>query len=250
MAEIQTENLNVWFGSDRALNGVSFTIPDKKITSMIGPARSGKTTFLRCLNRLNDLNPDTRMEGVIRVNGENILGAGIDIPTLRRSMGMVFALPVPLPYSIYENLVFGLRLLGKAQKSYLDQRVEQTLQSAYLWDEVKDRLNETATKLSGGQQQRLCLARTLMLEPDALLLDEPCSGLDPISTAKIEEALVTLKQKHTVILVTNNVKQAARISDQTLFLLQGDLIEAGPTAQLFTAPKDQRTDDYVSGRFG
>lgn len=218
--------------------------------AIIGPAGSGKTTFLRSLNRLNDLHPGFTHSGEILRDGKDIYHPNVDVAELRRKVGMVYAVPVALPWSIYDNLVYGLRLAGVRDRATLDERVETALRYAFLWDEVKDRLQEPANVLSGGQQQRLCIARVLVLEPDVLILDEPCSGLDPISTAKIEDALVALKERHSIVLVTNNTKQAARASDRTAFLLLGDLVEVGPTSQLFTRPTQQRTNDYLVGQFG
>jgi phosphate transport system ATP-binding protein len=221
-----------------------------QILGIIGPAGSGKTALLRALNRLNDLNPNCRVAGQILLDGADIYQPDFDVVGLRKRVGMVFALPVPLPLSIFDNLAYGPRLSGIRGRGRLNELVEQSLQAAFLWDEVKDRLQTSALRLSGGQQQRLCLARVLAMRPEVILLDEPCSGLDPISTARIEEALIALKENYTIVLVTNNTKQAARVADATAFLLQGELIEVGPTSQIFTAPKDQRTNDYVSGRFG
>jgi phosphate transport system ATP-binding protein len=220
-----------------------------EILAIIGPAGAGKTTFLRALNRMNDLDADLDVSGQVFLDGFPVYDAAVDVALLRRKVGMVFSVPVPLPMTIFENMVFGLRLEGRG-KQELAQQAEAALQAAYLWDEVKDRLDEPARNLSGGQQQRLCLARALALRPDALLLDEPCSGLDPISTAKIEDALARLKRDLAVILVTNNVKQASRASDRTAFFLFGEMIELRATESLFTTPQDQRTADYISGRFG
>jgi phosphate transport system ATP-binding protein len=230
-----------------SLRGVSLDVPANEIVGIIGPAGSGKTTFLRCLNRMNDLTPGLRVEGTFLYRGVDLYRDPVDVPVLRRKLGMVFATPVPLPGTIYQNLALGPRFGGRRAQ---DEAVERTLRSAFLWDEVKDRLHTSAFALSGGQQQRLCLARTLMLEPDLLLLDEPCSGLDPISTAKIEEALRELKRELTVILVTNNVMQASRVADRTAFFLNGKVIEAGPTEQIFVNPREKTTHEYVSGRFG
>jgi len=221
-----------------------------RILGIIGPAGSGKTALLRAMNRLNDLDPNCRVEGQILLDGEDIYQPDFDAVRLRKRVGMVFALPVPLPLSLFDNVVYGPRLSGIRARKRLNALVERSLQAAFLWDEVKDRLHTSALRLSGGQQQRLCLARVLAMEPEVILLDEPCSGLDPISTARIEEALIALKSKYTIVLVTNNTKQAARVADITAFLLQGELVEVGPTPRIFTAPDDQRTNDYVSGRFG
>jgi phosphate transport system ATP-binding protein len=233
------------------LNGITLDVVANRILGVIGPAGSGKTTFLRSLNRLNDLMPDTHIEGQLLLDGEDIYHPGFNVVSLRKRVGMLFALPVALPMSIYENVVYGPRLSGIRKRERLDQIVEQSLKAAFLWDEVKDRLQMSGLRLSGGQQQRLCLARVLAMEElEVILLDEPCSGLDPISTAKIEEALTVLKQKYTIILVTNNTKQAARVADDTAFFLLGDLIECGKTEKIFTVPDDKRTNDYVTGRFG
>ncbi|HPG00848.1 MAG TPA: phosphate ABC transporter ATP-binding protein PstB [Kiritimatiellia bacterium] len=249
-AKFSAQNLNAFFGADQGLKNVSLDIPANKILGIIGPSGSGKTTFLRTLNRLNDLYHNFRVEGRLLWDGNEIYQAGFDVVELRKRVGMVFALPVPLPMSIYENVVYGPRLCGITNRGRLEELVEKSLSAAFLWDEVKDRLKMSGMRLSGGQQQRLCLARVLAMEPDVVLLDEPCSGLDPISTARIEEALTILKESYTIVLVTNNTKQAARVADNTAFLLMGQLVEYGPTAQIFTAPLDKRTGDYVTGRFG
>jgi len=242
-----TEHLKVSANGTQILKGISLEARRGEILSIIGPAGAGKTTFLRCLNRMAELDLDFKISGKIALNGRSIYDQ--DVAMLRRQVGMVFSVPVPLPMTVGENLTFGLKLASSSHNGDKD-RVEKALRAAYLWDEMKDRLNEPARNLSGGQQQRLCLARTLVLEPRVLLLDEPCSGLDPISTAKIEEALRSLKANLAIILVTNNVKQAARASDRTAFFLFGELIELEPIEKLFTTPRDQRTADYISGRFG
>lgn len=247
-AIVEVRKFSTWYGPHPALSGITLDVLDHEILGIIGPAGSGKTTFLRSLNRLNDLVPDFRVEGTIQFRGVDINRRDVDLAVLRRKLGMVFAVPVPLPGTILENLLLGPRL--NKSKVDADSLVEKTLKAAYLWDEVKDRLRQSAFALSGGQQQRLCLARTLMMQPDVLLLDEPCSGLDPISTAKIEEALVELKRELTVILVTNNVMQASRIADRTAFFLQGGLVECAATHQIFVNPKEKETHEYVSGRFG
>ena len=223
-------------------------IQANEILSVIGPANSCKTTFLRMLNRLNDLNPNFKMNGEVKLERENI--KNIDTELLRKRVGMVFALPLPLPLSIFDNVAYGIRMHGEKNKKILQVDVEESLKEAYLWEEVKDRLDESAFKLSGGQQQRLCIARTLAVEPEVILFDEPCYGLDPISTAKVEEAMIKLKQKYTIILVTNNVKQAARVGDKTAFFLNGELIEIDKADKIFTAPLDKRTDGYIRGKFG
>ncbi len=242
------KDLSVWFGQVQALKEVMLSIQPNEILSIIGPSNSGKTTFLRMLNRLNDLNINFRMEGEIRIDEIDLLR--LDIELLRKRVGMVFALPLSLPLSIYDNVAYGVRMHGEKDKKKLEARVQAALAEAYLWDEVKDRLQESAFKLSGGQQQRLCIARTLAVEPEVILFDEPCSGLDPISTAKVEDAMLKLKSHYTIVLVTNNVKQAARVGDRTAFFLNGELIEMDVTDKIFTAPRDQRTDDYIRGKFG
>lgn len=247
--KIKVENFSVWFDQIHALKGINIEIFEHEILGAIGPANSGKTTFLRSLNRFNDLMPDFRYQGKAALDGWDIY-KDISVGNLRKRIGMVFALPVALPLSIYENIVYGPRRHGIIDKNHLAEIVERTLKESYLWDEVKDRLHTSALKLSGGQQQRLCLARTLAVEPDIILYDEPCSGLDPISTAKIEAAMVRFKKKYTQILVTNNTKQAARVSDRTAFFLMGELIELDETGKIFTLPRDKRTNDYISGRFG
>jgi len=249
-ALIEARDFSVRYGSVEALKKITLDVRPNEIFAIIGPASGGKTTFLRGLNRINDLEPARTCEGALIFDGVDLYHETIDVAELRRRLGMVFAVPIPLPGSIYDNIALGPRLRGVRARPELDRLVETTLRAAYLWDEVKDRLKLSALKLSGGQQQRMCLARTLALEPDVLLLDEPCSGLDPISTGKIEEALVELKERVTVVLVTNNVMQASRVSDRTAFFLQGELVECLPTGPLFTNPKDRRTLDYISGRFG
>ncbi|MBU4201037.1 MAG: phosphate ABC transporter ATP-binding protein [Verrucomicrobia bacterium] len=248
--KISNRNFSVFYGAIQALRGITLDVLAHQILGIIGPAGSGKTALLRSMNRLNDLNPNCRVEGQILLDGEDIYQPEFDAVRLRKRVGMVFALPVPLPLSLFDNIVYGPRLSGIRARARLNELVERSLQAAFLWDEVKDRLQTSALRLSGGQQQRLCLARVLAMEPEVILLDEPCSGLDPISTSRIEEALMALKSKYTIVLVTNNTKQAARVADTTAFLLQGELVEVGPTDRIFTAPKDQRTNDYVSGRFG
>ena len=248
MVKFDIKDLNIWFGSIHALKQVSMGIQANEILSVIGPSNSGKTTFLRMLNRLNDLNQNFKMSGVIKLEQEDI--KNINTELLRKRIGMVFALPLPLPLSIFDNVAYGVRMHGTKNKKVLGGIVEESLKEAYLWEEVKERLSESAFKLSGGQQQRLCIARTLAVEPEVILFDEPCSGLDPISTAKVEDAMVKLKQKYTIVLVTNNVKQAARVGDRTAFFLNGELIELDKTDKIFTAPGDKRTDGYIRGKFG
>jgi phosphate transport system ATP-binding protein len=248
--KIDVRDLNVYLQGNQVLKKINLEVPAKKILGIIGPAGSGKTTFLRTLNRMNELETGSSIEGNILIDGEDIYSSKYDVVTLRKKVGIVFALPVPLPMSIYENVVYGLRLSGISNKQNLEEQVEKSLTAAYLWDEVKDRLKTSGLRLSGGQQQRLCLARVLAMEPDVILLDEPCSGLDPISTAKIEDALTELKKNYTIILVTNNTMQAARVSDNTAFFLMGKMIEVGNTTQIFTAPAKKETNDYITGRFG
>ncbi len=247
--KIVTSKLNVWYDGKQALKDISLNVEMNEIMGVIGPSNSGKTSFLETLNRLNELYPGSRTEGQVLLDGKDIFKE-IDKHLLRKKVGIVFALPLPLPLSIFDNVAYGPRLHGIKDKKKITELVEQSLKSAAIWDEVKDRLRENAFKLSGGQQQRLCIARTLAVEPDVVLYDEPCSGLDPISTLKIEEAMRELKKIYTQVLVTNNVKQSARVSDRTAFFLMGEMIELGATTQIFTSPKDKRTDDYISGRFG
>ena len=244
------KDLNLFFKEEKVLKQINFEIPANKILGIIGPSGSGKTTFLRALNRMNDLEDGTRIEGKILLDEVDIYQPDYDVVALRKKVGMVFAMTVPLPMSIYENVVYGVRLSGVNDSKRLDELVEKSLTASYLWDEVKDRLKTSGMRLSGGQQQRLCLARVLAMEPDVILLDEPCSGLDPISTAKIEDALTVLKKDYTIILVTNNTKQAARVADNTAFFLMGELIEIGSTGQIFTTPHRTETSDYITGRFG
>jgi phosphate transport system ATP-binding protein len=248
MVKFNIEKLNIWFGDTQALKDVSLQISANEILSVIGPSNSGKTSFLRTLNRLNELNAYFRMEGMVLLDGKNI--REVDQEVLRKKIGIIFALPLPLPLSIFDNVAYGPRMHGLHNKKDLNQIVERSLKQAYIWDEVSDRLKESAFKLSGGQQQRLCIARTLAVEPDVILFDEPCSGLDPISTAKVEETMLKLKNDYTIVLVTNNVKQAARVGDRTAFFLSGELVELDRTDKIFTAPSDKRTDDYISGKFG
>jgi len=248
--KISVKNLNVFFGQDHVLKNINLDVVSNKVLAAIGPSGSGKTTFLRCLNRLNDLNYEMKFNGEILLDGKNIYSDDIDVADLRRKVGMVFALPLPLPISISENLTYGPKLAGIKNRKELDMLVEKSLKDAFLWEEVKNRLDDPAMKLSGGQQQRLCIARTLALKPDVILMDEPCSGLDPISTSKIEEAMVELKKEYTIIIVTNNTKQAARVGDNVAFFLMGELVEYSETGKIFTGPEDKRTEDYISGRFG
>jgi phosphate transport system ATP-binding protein len=247
---IEVRGFSQYFGQVRKIRDLDLEVTRNEILGIIGPARSGKSTFLCALNRLNDLVRGSRHEGTITVDGCDIYGPDVDVVELRRKLGMVFATPVPLPRSIYENVAFGARRAGVRGRDRLDALVRDSLEKGGLWEEVRDRLGTSGLKLSGGQQQRLCLARILAVTPAFILLDEPTSGLDPISTMKIEESLRRLKKDYTIILVTNNTKQAARVADRTAFFLDGGLVEVGPTAKIFTAPDDQRTDDYLRGRFG
>ncbi|MBM4141429.1 MAG: phosphate ABC transporter ATP-binding protein [Nitrospira sp.] len=249
-AKIVVKDLSFSYNHQRVLSAVNLMVEADSILGIMGPAKSGKTTLLRIFNRLCDLIPHVRIEGEVFLDGENILRPGLNVDRLRKRVGMVFDKPVPLPRSIFENLAYGPRLHGIKDKKRLEELVERSLRLAQLWDEVKDRLNESAMKLSGGQQQRLCIARTLAMEPEVILLDEPTYGLDPISTLKIEQTLQSLKESYTIVLVSNNTWQVARTTDNVAFLLMGELIEYGSTHEIFTVPKDKRTDDYISGRFG
>ena len=247
--KMSVQDWTVWYKSLRALHGISLEIRAQEILGIIGPATSGKTSFLRSLNRMNEILPAFRCAGRITLDGKDLYRE-LDSQQVRYRVGIVFALPLPLPLSIRENVIYGPQLRGERDRFRLDQLVEQSLQAASLWDEVKGRLDHPAMTLSGGQQQRLCIARTLAMEPEVILFDEPCSGLDPISTAKVEETMVRLKSKYTIVLVTNNTKQAARVSDRVAFFLMGELIECDQTEALFTSPRDPRTNDYITGRFG
>ena len=247
---ITVEDLNLWYGSTQALHHVSMEIPEKSITALIGPSGCGKSTFLKTLDRMNDLVPGVRIEGTVRYDGRDIFAPDVDVNELRRQVGMVFQKANPFPMSIYDNITYGPKLHGVHNKAELDELVESSLKGAALWNEVKDRLKKSALGLSGGQQQRLCIARALAVKPEVLLMDEPTSALDPGSTMKVEELMSELKKDYTVVIVTHNMQQAARISDRTAFFLLGELVEAGPTAQIFSTPQDKRTEDYISGRFG
>jgi phosphate transport system ATP-binding protein len=244
------ENVDFYYGEKRALKSINLAIGEKKATAFIGPSGCGKTTLLRCLNRMNDLVLGTRVTGQIKLEGKNIYDPDLDVINLRRRVGMIFQKWNPFPKSIYENIIYGLRIVGINNRAYLDEVVEKSLRRAALWDEVKDNLHKSAADLSGGQQQRLCIARALAVEPEVLLMDEPCSALDPISTAKIEELIHELKDTFTIVIVTHNMQQAARVSDYTAFFYLGDLIEFGETGKLFTAPEKRQTEDYITGRFG
>ena len=247
---LDVKNLNLWYGQTHALRDVSIAIPPHEITAFIGPSGCGKSTFLRTLNRMNDLIPSVRITGEVDFHRQNIYDGAVDPTWLRKRIGMVFQKANPFPMSIYDNITYGPKLHGVRNKAELDELVESSLRGAALWDEVKDRLKKSALGLSGGQQQRLCIARALAVKPEVLLMDEPTSALDPGSTMKVEELMSELKKNYTVVIVTHNMQQAARISDRTAFFLLGELVEVGPTAQIFSAPQDKRTEDYISGRFG
>ncbi|KGG80553.1 phosphate ABC transporter ATP-binding protein [Caloranaerobacter azorensis H53214] len=248
--KIQVKNLNFYYGNFHALKNINLDIEENKVTALIGPSGCGKSTFLRTINRMNDLIEGTRHDGEVIYEGKDIYAPDVDVVELRRKIGMVFQKPNPFPKSIYENMVFGPKRHGIKNKSKLDEIVEKSLKAAALWDEVKDRLNSSAWSLSGGQQQRLCIARALAMEPDVLLMDEPTSALDPIATLRIEELIEDLKKKYTIIIVTHSMQQAGRISDNTAFFLMGELVEYDSTKKLFTNPRDKRTEDYITGRFG
>jgi len=247
---IEVDDVNFYYGDKHALKSINVTISEKKATAFIGPSGCGKTTLLRCLNRMNDLIVNTRVTGSINLDGKNINEPSTDVIQLRRRVGMIFQKWNPFPKSIYENVIYGLRIVGISNRHYLDEVVEKSLRRAALWDEVKDNLHKSAADMSGGQQQRLCIARAMAVEPEVLLMDEPCSALDPISTAKIEELIHELKETFTIVIVTHNMQQAARVSDYTAFFYLGELIEFGETGKLFTAPEKRQTEDYITGRFG
>ena len=250
VTKIKTEHVNLYYGERQVLKDITFDMGENKVTAFIGPSGCGKSSYLRCLNRMNDFISSARVEGTINIDGENILAPSTDVIGLRRKVGMVFQKPNPFPMSIYDNIAYGPRLNGIKDKDKLDEIVEKSLEGAALWDEVKDKLKTPGTGLSGGQQQRLCIARATATQPDILLMDEPTSALDPMSTLRIEELVNELKKDYTVVIVTHNMQQAARISDYTAFFLLGDLIEYDVTAKMFTSPHDKRTEDYISGRFG
>ena len=247
---ITVQDMCLWYGPTQALKNISIRIPEKSITALIGPSGCGKSTFLKTLDRMNDLIPTVKITGEVKYRGQNIFDPSVDVNELRRQIGMVFQKPNPFPMSIYDNIAYGPRTHGIRAKAKLDEIVEQSLRDAAIWDEVKDRLKKSALGLSGGQQQRLCIARALAVQPDVLLMDEPTSALDPISTSKIEELAISLKDRYTIIIVTHNMQQAVRISDQTAFFLLGELVEYGDTEKMFSQPKDKRTEDYITGRFG
>ena len=251
MSDIMTVNdLYLWYGQSQALKDVNINIPEKSVTALIGPSGCGKSTFLKTLNRMNDLIPGVRVTGEVCYQGQDIFASSVDVNQLRKEIGMVFQKPNPFPMSIYDNIAYGPRTHGVRSKVKLDDIVEQALRRAAIWDEVKDRLKKSALGLSGGQQQRLCIARALAVEPQVLLMDEPTSALDPISTSRIEELAIELKDRYTIVIVTHNMQQAARISDRTAFFLLGELVECGDTEQIFAQPRDKRTEDYITGRFG
>ncbi|MEQ1821982.1 MAG: phosphate ABC transporter ATP-binding protein PstB [Fimbriimonadaceae bacterium] len=247
---IEVKNLDFWYGTFQALKNVAVDVPSKQVTALIGPSGCGKSTFLRVLNRMNDFIPGIKISGKVLLDREDIYAPDVDVVELRKRVGMVFQKPNPFPKTIFENVVYGPRIHGERNKSALQEIAEKSLRQSALWDEVKDKLNKSALELSGGQQQRLCIARSLAVEPEVLLMDEPTSALDPKATFRIEELMSTLKEQYTVVIVTHNMQQAARVSDQTAFFLSGELIEFGATAGIFTNPVDSRTDDYISGRFG
>ncbi|MCK4495552.1 MAG: phosphate ABC transporter ATP-binding protein [Candidatus Aminicenantes bacterium] len=248
--KILTKKLNLWFGENHVLEDIDIAILDKAITAIMGPSGCGKSTVLRCLNRMNDLIDDARIKGEVLIDGANIYAEGTDVSALRRKVGMVFQKPNPFPKSIYDNIGYGLRINGVRDKSRISEIVEKSLKDSGLWEEVKNRLHSSAMELSGGQQQRLCIARALAIEPQVIMMDEPCSALDPASTFKIEELMMELKEQYTIIIVTHNMQQAARVSDFTGFLYLGQLIEFGDTNDMFTRPKEKLTENYISGRFG
>jgi phosphate transport system ATP-binding protein len=247
---LDTRTLNFFYGPKQALYDVTLQIPEKSVTALIGPSGCGKSTYLRCLNRMNDIIPDTRVEGQVLLDGKDVYGPGIDVVDLRRRVGMVFQKSNPFPKSIFDNVAYGPRINGLSRKSELPERVEQALRRSALWDEVKDRLDTSALGLSGGQQQRLCIARALAVEPEVLLMDEPCSALDPIATAKVEELIYELKRDFTIVIVTHNMQQAARVSESTAFFMLGRLVEHDRTEKIFTNPGQKITEDYITGRFG
>jgi len=250
MIKMETQKLDFYYGANHALKAINIVIRERQITALIGPSGCGKSTFLRTLNRLNELIPETRVEGTVTLDGQDIYQRGTDVVSLRQRVGMVFQRPNPFPKSIFENVAFGPRVLGIGRKREIEDKVEQSLKGAALWPEVSDHLRTNALGLTLGQQQRLCIARVLAVQPEVILMDEPCSALDPIATLKIEELMQELKKEYTIVIVTHNMQQAARTSDWTGFFLLGELLEYGPTGDVFTRPKDQRTENYVTGRYG
>ena len=249
-AILKTENLNLWYGQNHALKDINLEMPQNQVTALIGPSGCGKSTFLKTLDRMNDLVPTVKIEGKVLYRDQNIFDPQVDVTWLRRHVGMVFQKPNPFPMSIYDNIAYGPRTHGIHNKKQLDEIVEKSLRGAAIWDEVKDRLKKSALSLSGGQQQRICIARALAVEPDVLLMDEATSALDPISTSKIEDLIADLKKSYTIVIVTHNMQQATRVSDRCAFFLHGELVEAGETEQIFSVPRDKRTEDYITGRFG
>jgi phosphate transport system ATP-binding protein len=250
MSIIEVHDLSLFYGAFQALKGIRLDIDENRITALIGPSGCGKSTFLRTLNRMNDLIDGVRTSGRVRIDGEDIYRPGADLLALRRKVGMVFQRPNPFPLSIYANVVYGLRVHGITDKSVVQSRLERSLEAVHLWDELKDRLETNALALTGEQQQRLCIARLVAIEPEILLMDEPCSALDPIATSRIEDLMAELKKRYTIVIVTHNMQQAARVSDRTGYFLLGELVEFGPTERIFTNPRDSRTEDYITGRFG
>lgn len=248
--KIRVEGVDFFYGKAQALKNINIDIPANRVMAIIGPSGCGKSTFIRLLNRMHELIPNSLLEGKIYLDGEDMLSSKVDPVEIRRRVGMVFQKPNPFPKTIFENIAYGLKVNGTKDNNFIEERVIQSLKRAALWDEVKDRIHESALKLSGGQQQRLCIARCLAVEPEVILFDEPCASLDPISTAKIEELILELKKDYTIVIVTHNMQQAARVSDYTVFFLLGELIECGKTQDVFTAPRDKRTEAYITGRFG
>jgi phosphate transport system ATP-binding protein len=248
--KVRVRGLNVYYGSNHAIKDASLDVEKHRVTALIGPSGCGKTTFLRAINRMHDLTPSARVSGRIEIDGVDVYSRNVDPIVMRRHVGMVFQRPNPFPISIFENVAYGLRVNGERNRARITEVVESSLRSAVLWDEVKDRLSESGVALSGGQQQRLCVARVLALRPDVILMDEPASALDPIATVKIEELIAQLREDYTVVIVTHSMAQAGRVSDRTAFFLDGMIVEVGPTNQIFTRPKDPRTEDYITGRFG
>ena len=249
-ADIVIRDLNLSYGENHVLHDINMDIDDRRVTALIGPSGCGKSTLLRCLNRMNDLIDDVRITGTVKVKGQDIYGPATDVIEVRRHVGMVFQKSNPFPKSVFENVVYGLRIAGIRDKALLEEACERSLRGAALWEEVKDRLHESGHSLSGGQQQRLCIARAIAVEPEIVLMDEPCSALDPIATVKIEELIYDLKEHYTIVIVTHNLQQAARVSDRTAFFWLGRLVEYGPTADMFTNPREKLTEDYITGRFG
>mgnify|MGYP005868912217 FL=1 len=250
MSKIEAQHVDFHYGSFHALKDINMSIKEHEVVAFIGPSGCGKSTFLRLFNRMNDLIPDTRLDGQITIDGQNIYDRSVNVDELRKNVGMVFQRPNPFPKSIYENVAYGLRVNGIKDEAFIAERVEESLRGAALWDEVKDKLKKSAYALSGGQQQRLCIARAMAVSPSVLLMDEPASALDPISTAKVEELIHEIKKDYTIIIVTHNMQQAVRVSDKTVFFLLGEVIESGDTEKLFSVPQDKRTEDYITGRFG